>query len=741
MTKWIQALVGLAAIGWLALAIAGCSFQHGAEFIPVDGGSLPNAYPCTCTCSVKTSTPTLDIVQSADDAEENSNDLSENLTGLVLELGQAATPDVVGLRFENVQVPPGVTIQSAFLQFTAAGSNGNVANLTVVGEAADSAEANTTAPGSLSGRPVTTNTTAWAPPSWTAGDTLAAERTPDLSAILNEIVSRPGWALGNAIGIGIYGTGLRRAVSFDRDPNHAPQLLLTFTVAGSTVTKTLDVCEPDALNPSISDAGVEPNGNDLSNDCENRVAQTLGDLDNACGYPSACNCKLPDVYVTHYSDSCASPCAEDPLDPTCSNFTPDGGTATNVTGDKPVCLVHSPITAEVFGQLSSCNVSGQISFHTDDESKTSATHGEIDFTGRPCPGGTCAVGMGYVLDAASMTFDSLFGSATFRNLAGVGENTSGNLAQLASDGTGSFGSGATVNAGRGTRGSDSMALVGNNLEPIDVTVDWAGKSCTVSGTLVGSVDPELKRCENAGPSANAVCTQDSDCVDDPGCSDGVCNCLPVGRTNTSLAVDVTGTLVNQPPSIQAGADQVVECNAPRAGIFTLAATASDPDNNAHLYTWFLGGRTGPAVGYASTVRTSQPVGTTEAYLAQVVDSHMQAADSTTHVQVVDTTAPVISCNAAPTIGPASQPVSFRATASDVCDPDATPVLTDFSCFRVNGSGKVVDKTHACSVLLEGDTITIRRTNGVGEHVQWTAEVTDASGNSASTTCETVVAAP
>jgi hypothetical protein len=351
--------------------------------------------------------------------------------------------------------------------------------------------------------------------------------------------------------------------------------------------------------------------------------------------------------------------------------------------------------------------------------------------------------MSVLLDADPITFSNFFGSATFFNLSGSGESFAGGEAMLAPDGTGAFAPDSLHSAGRGDRlrvtGIEGMALVGDNGDPLPVAVDWAGKACSVSGTLLGSVDPELKRCENAGPSAGLVCTDDSECTDDDACTDGVCNCLPQGATDTTLGLTVNGTLVNQPPSIQAGGDQVVECNAAGRGDFTLSATASDPDGNIALYTWFRGSRTSPAVGWTPSIPFTQAVGTTRSYLVQVIDALAQADQDAVQVQVVDTTPPVIACNAPPTIPPPTRPIVFSATATDTCDPSVVPTLTGYRCFKLNGSGKVVEKNQACDVALSGNTIQISPTNGIGEHIQWTATVTDTSGNPSTVTCETVVA--
>ena len=43
----------------------------------------------------------------------------------------------------------------------------------------------------------------------------AAQRTPDLGAVLQEVVGRPGWVSNNALMIIITGSGRRTAESFE----------------------------------------------------------------------------------------------------------------------------------------------------------------------------------------------------------------------------------------------------------------------------------------------------------------------------------------------------------------------------------------------------------------------------------------------------------------------------------------------------------------------------------------------
>jgi len=603
---WIQACVASLAGAGIGLAVAGCSFQPGAALEPVDGGVLPNSYACMCTCSESQANQAIAVSASRDDAEEGVTSSTMNLTDADLNVTGNGT-EFVGMRFRNVMVPPGATLLSAFVQFTSAENDPAGGILEFIAENDDNAAGFNNTDGNLSTRPETPPGTEvdWNPGAWTLDEASSAERTPDLSGFLNQVVSRSGWMAGNSLVVIVRGNAHRLAYAFDGDPTKAPQLILTYSASGSS-TVTLQTCVPDAFNPNL-DGGVVPDAGDLQNDCSTRVAKTLGYLNKACNYPSTCSCNAVDVTSVppKYSASCASSCTEVDVTANCSNFDPqDGGmvTATNAPGDQPVCIAHSPITSELFGQKSLCDVSGTVSFHSDDDSASSHTFGTIEFDGTPCPGQSCTVGMTYQLDANPMTFEKDFESATFSQLASVGETPLSLGAVLAADGTGQFGTSSTSSVSRGVRDSDQLAVLGSNIDPIDVAMVWGSTlpSCAVNGTLVGSIDGEIKKCTDTGD----VCLQDSDCSATD-CDGGPCACVKVGNSNTTLSLNVSGTLVNQPPTISAGPDQTVECNQSGGALFTLSALASDADNNATDFAWFVGPRPGKRSGSVRRFKRSR----------------------------------------------------------------------------------------------------------------------------------------
>jgi PKD repeat protein len=92
----------------------------------------------------------------------------------------------------------------------------------------------TAQPTTVSSRPRTQARATWSPPAWTgAGQSGAAQRTSDLRPVAQEVLNRPGWRQGNALGFVLTGTGERRASS--NDGAATPMLHLAYTVpAGNT---------------------------------------------------------------------------------------------------------------------------------------------------------------------------------------------------------------------------------------------------------------------------------------------------------------------------------------------------------------------------------------------------------------------------------------------------------------------------------------------------------------------------
>jgi len=186
----------------------------------------------------------LAIAAGGDDVEETSTGSLLFASG-DLALGSDGSPQTVGLRFPGVAIPPDHVVTAAWLQFHADETSSDDAALTIEGEAADDAAPFARTTGSLSARPRTAASVAWAPWAWTVGQAGTSQRTPDLAAVLQEIVDGPGWASGNALVLIVTGSGRRAAdslegafgtqlhVEFEPAGDEPPGLSLTSPAAGA----------------------------------------------------------------------------------------------------------------------------------------------------------------------------------------------------------------------------------------------------------------------------------------------------------------------------------------------------------------------------------------------------------------------------------------------------------------------------------------------------------------------------
>ena len=173
---------------------------------------------------------------STDDAEENKSGGAIDLTSSDLELVQDGGKNQwVGMRFRDVALPPRAVITRAYIQFTVDEAQSNSTSVTLYGQAADNPAAFAATTANISARPRTAATVAWNNiPAWnTLGAAGNDQRTPDLKAIVQEIVNRPGWASGNALVMMLDGNGHRTANSYDLSANGAPQLVVEYAPAGT----------------------------------------------------------------------------------------------------------------------------------------------------------------------------------------------------------------------------------------------------------------------------------------------------------------------------------------------------------------------------------------------------------------------------------------------------------------------------------------------------------------------------
>lgn len=172
------------------------------------------------------------VSASADDGHENSSGTvnTTNTFSIIVD----ATNEWIGVRFQNVTVPSGATINSASLSFVPS-SSGDEPNHPIYGNDVDNAAAFTAgATSDISTRTRTTATVTWSSTNLGATGT-SLHSTPDLATIVQEIIDRAGWASGNAMAFMLQGSsdGTRDLEVYLYDNGSLiPELDIDYTAGG-----------------------------------------------------------------------------------------------------------------------------------------------------------------------------------------------------------------------------------------------------------------------------------------------------------------------------------------------------------------------------------------------------------------------------------------------------------------------------------------------------------------------------
>jgi len=176
-----------------------------------------------------------DIVEEGgSNATTSSNRGRLNFTGDDLEMsndGASLGNQTTGLRFTTVNTPKSAVMQSAYIQFTTDETkSAGVVQLQVDGVASDDTS-------SWSGTYAVTNATKttartdWSPTNWNTVGSAGANERVDVTAIVQEIINRPGWVAGNDMSFSIKwitGSGVRTAEKGQNGAN--PQLFVQWSV-------------------------------------------------------------------------------------------------------------------------------------------------------------------------------------------------------------------------------------------------------------------------------------------------------------------------------------------------------------------------------------------------------------------------------------------------------------------------------------------------------------------------------
>ena len=226
---------------------------------------------------VAQTTLTLQVASSTDDAEElsaseqNSTgldhgdlDLSSSDLELVDDASWNGVGQTVGVRFTNLDIPQGAIVIDAYLVFAIDDDNNGATTVNFKVEDAVDAATFANTPFNISSRTVFPDSVSWTIPEWTTAEIDETRQTPAVTNLVQLLVNRSDWTPGNAIAFVITGTGEREVQTFDKNPDLAPQLVVTYLPVNTVESQ---------VSSSTDDA------EQLSNSEQNSTGLDHGDLD------------------------------------------------------------------------------------------------------------------------------------------------------------------------------------------------------------------------------------------------------------------------------------------------------------------------------------------------------------------------------------------------------------------------------------------------------------------------------
>ena len=223
---------GAATLGTVTGAASSTLATHGegAATLGAVGGTAAGALAIKGTAGPVEGSFTLDIAAGGDDAIEDgfNGDVFLSDTGLVVSGGY----ECAGLLFRNVIIPPNATATSAYLNVVPFDADDPALTIRGEGSPADF----TTTDYDLSDRAKTAANVAWVASNIGTG---TYKPSPDISAVLNEIVGAEGWQSGDDLALFLIDNGTGGEVQFaayDHATLAPPQLVVEWTLgAGNAV--------------------------------------------------------------------------------------------------------------------------------------------------------------------------------------------------------------------------------------------------------------------------------------------------------------------------------------------------------------------------------------------------------------------------------------------------------------------------------------------------------------------------
>lgn len=206
-----------------------------------DGAVDSHNLNVTVTATSTTGAIDIPITSGSDDVEQRLSDGSMSMSSTDIELGDDMASNgvqTVGLRFNNVGIPPSATITSAFIRLTVDEVSPDATSVQFFAEDADNAAPFTSSSNNLTSRTTTSASVNWDNiPAWSAVNDV--HDSPDLSTLVQEVVDRPGWVVNNSMAFVIPGTGRRTAEAYDGEPQSAAVLHVEFEGGSCSASRTI----------------------------------------------------------------------------------------------------------------------------------------------------------------------------------------------------------------------------------------------------------------------------------------------------------------------------------------------------------------------------------------------------------------------------------------------------------------------------------------------------------------------
>ncbi len=192
----------------------------------LDAGEVQQQYLLNAPAAPST-TVSYRVSGSRDDAEERINNGKMDRSSSDLELIKDSNDQEVGIRFRNVDIPQGSTIESATVTFVIDEYADDETDLEVYAHDIDDSPEFETDKRDITDRDKTTASVQWNDlPSLTVGEEL---ESVDISPVIQEIVNRPGWSAGNSLSVIITGSGKRTVESYDGSSSDAALISITYS--------------------------------------------------------------------------------------------------------------------------------------------------------------------------------------------------------------------------------------------------------------------------------------------------------------------------------------------------------------------------------------------------------------------------------------------------------------------------------------------------------------------------------